>query len=266
MTGLGESWIKLDRANEHLASLQAEVTTSFAGELPGETVMLDTQFDAKMSQYVVRIERLPEAPFLRWGVVLGDFIHNVRSALDYLAWRLVEIGDQRASRLKRWRPENVYFPIYDSRERFRENCWRLPGLTLRQWAILEREQPYKRYFDTSLSPLSRLRDLSNKDKHQLVTPIKLASEDPSGLVFRANNDCRILGAMPILFVPFEVGAPVEVVSVEIVGPYPEVKVDGQMIFYIALEDGAHASLYLGNMIGATRRILEAFEPFFDSKS
>jgi hypothetical protein len=266
VTSLAESWIKLDRANEHLASLQAEVMTSFAALEPDETVVLGAHFDSKMSQYVVRIERLPEAPFLRWGVVLGDFLHNVRSALDYLAWRLIEIGDQTAPRHKAWRPESVYFPIYDSRKRFRENCWRLPGLTMRQWAMLEREQPYKRYNDISLSPLARLRNLSNKDKHQLIAPIKLACEDPTGLIFRANNHCRILGAMPVLFVPLEVGTPVEVVSVEIIGSYPEVKVDGRMTFYIAFEDGGHASVYLESMLGATSRILKAFEPFFDSKS
>ena len=46
---------------------------------------------------------------LRWGVIVGEIVHDLRSALDHLVWQLVEIGDGR--------PDHDHsFPLYNREE------------------------------------------------------------------------------------------------------------------------------------------------------
>lgn len=259
-------WAKLDRAKEHLESLELEVTTTFAEMPPEDAIRVRLDFEEEVGCYVVRVAELPKAPFLRWGVIIGDFLHSLRSVLDYLAYQLVATGDTPGV-LGDWKKaERVAFPISDGpRSKFLEGLGpKLPGVPYPLLAIVESEQPYATYHDLSLSPMRMLRDLSNKDKHVLVTPVHLASETPAGFRFHANEDVRITGAWPNLWFPYEVGTPIEVVTVEIVGPNPQVTVDGDMTFYVAIDKGGHASVFLGSMLGCVTRILERFEPFFDA--
>lgn len=62
----------------------------------------------------------------------------------------------------------------------------------------------------------------------------------------------------------EPGAVIAHCFIEATSSDPEVNVEGQLTTYVAFEDGARASVYFGAMFGAVKRILEAFQPLFDS--
>lgn len=65
-----------------------ELWASLNGSLEQGPYQSEGAFDANTSEWVVRFCVL-EAPPLKWGVLIGDVVHNLRSALDHLAWQLV---------------------------------------------------------------------------------------------------------------------------------------------------------------------------------
>lgn len=151
---LDSCWTKFDRAKEHLDTLEAEIIAHTSS--PSNVVAIRPHLNAERTRYDIIVEAVPEAPLLRWGVVVGDITHNLRSALDQLATQLVLVG----SNPEKADGTQVHFPIYDKRDDFRRECERrLPGVGLRQRGRIEMEQPYKRYHQVGLSPLRRLREL-----------------------------------------------------------------------------------------------------------
>jgi hypothetical protein len=196
--------------------------------------------------------------------MIGEIVHNLRSALDHLAYQLVLTGEcgQTLPR-QRWR--NIYFPICDKKSDFRgQLAEKLPGVGLRQLALIEREQPYKTYYVIDRSPLRRLRILSNTDKHRVVTPLLFAVREPLPHI-RVPDTHKLLRVVWFSH-PVEIGTVVAEVHVRPVLPEPKMDVDGKITTYAAFDDGAATGLYLDSMLGAVTRILESFEPFFDGLS
>lgn len=257
---LAGCWLKLDRAKEHLQSLDDEVIADFSGREPGNRISIVLDPHPEASEYRLRIERLPNAPTQRWGIVVGDIAHNLRSALDHLAWQLVATGDDRTPK----RPDWVTFPISSSRDFFRGalNKPVLPGVRWRQRALVYRFQPCKRYHRHQSSPLWWLRELSDLDKHRVIAPLGFALD--SLPLTPTLHDLEIVGIEPNFWVPFEPDAIIAVIHVRVTGTNPQMSVDGDLPFYVAFQQGERAGTSLGLMLGSVQRVLEAFQPFFDS--
>ena len=114
---------------------------------------------------IVRLDRAPEIPEERWGLMIGDCIHNLRSALDYIAWCLA--GSDRAE-------TNTQFPICTNRERWQDQVVRRLGrMTPAAIALIERTQPFHST-TPSHTPLNVIRVLSNTDKHKMITVVAAA--------------------------------------------------------------------------------------------
>lgn len=105
------------------------------------------------------------------GLIFGDYIQNVRAALDHLAWELVRGGTH-------WPPDNpraVQFPIYSTgrssvktKRTFANRVDKeVPGITDEQRALVDSYQPYHR----GNWHLAALANLSNQDKHRITTPV-----------------------------------------------------------------------------------------------
>lgn len=103
------------------------------------------------------------------GLVAGDFIHNVRSALDVLVSSLLRL---------RGRPDaSSNFPIVtvDNQETRKSVKKALQGLSLEQKAIIKGLQPHHGTYGSRF--LISLRDLSNDEKHRILHPAKLIVTD-----------------------------------------------------------------------------------------
>jgi hypothetical protein len=146
--------VKLDRAREHLATLSADVRA-----------YLDSR------PYVVEAKRAPDTRRLIYFVaglrptpsrvpaVLGDAIHNLRSALDHLAYQLVWVGSGKKP------SSHVYFPIGDDRVKYLEQRRRqVKGAAPAAIATLDNLMPYRGGNDA----LWRLHKLNNVDKHRVL--------------------------------------------------------------------------------------------------
>lgn len=176
---------RLRRAHEHLTFLDKE-TASWEKAID-RTVL--GYFDREASEYVFYIQSGPPPP--EWGILVSEFIHHTRAALEEMAWRLVEFrgGTPRAGGKE---DPGTGFPILD-----KEGMWKskktkakLRGLFAEDKAIIKAAQPY--HFGLDLLPpdmrvsdedllstqathvqfhaLNLLRRMNNSDKHSVLQP------------------------------------------------------------------------------------------------
>ncbi len=168
---LDPSLLKVKRAKEHRDALEKYERETFAVE--SNRPRLGIKLDPVTGDYVHFINYMPDLEgFLdRCSLILGDTLHNLRSALDRLAYQLALLKTGGNIR----NPKSIQFPICDSVEAFdkAKRKW-LREIARDHVVIMERFQGYHRVDggqDPYFHPLSKLRDLSIVDKHRL--PIDL---------------------------------------------------------------------------------------------
>ena len=115
---------------------------------------------------------LPIPPVL--GLIVGDFVHNARSALDQLAFALVGAAGGIPGR-------HTAFPIYSSQSDWRTNISArdskrrgkppTDGMSATAVDLLEKLQPYHSGDLAALTSLTRLQRLWNADKHRTINAV-----------------------------------------------------------------------------------------------
>jgi hypothetical protein len=168
---------KIKRAEEHREELESEV----AAWLEAHPIPFRAKYDPQTGSHIARITSVPQPiPTLRWGVIIGDVLHNLRSALDHLAWELAHWGGRTPPD-----PGGVKFPIADSLVTFGSGAATRATKQMDpvHVAKIESLQPYHpenvgpdRWTGAYIHPLAFVRDLSNADKHRLPTPILAVSK------------------------------------------------------------------------------------------
>lgn len=166
---------KRRRAAEHFEALDQAIY-EWLGE-PGVdkapwTMRGEFRPERREFAFVGRMLQEPDE-VLRWGAILGDAVHNIRSALDQLVWQLVLLNGNTPARANQ-------FPICDTevdylgdggkRRGKRHTC--LQGVLGDHKKLIDKHQPYcdrpPGTSATAIHPLSAVRDLSNTDKHQVI--------------------------------------------------------------------------------------------------
>ena len=150
---------KLARADEHLKVLH-DAIEGFRERNPYRPFP-DT--DPDTGDNLVRVQIVERPPILDWGVLIGEALYHLRSALDHLAYILT--GDPPPDET------GSEFPIFWSRSAFRERgIPKLEGACDHAKAIIEDVQPYHRGDEhrAKRHPLWFLHELNNADKHRLV--------------------------------------------------------------------------------------------------
>ncbi len=159
--------VKLRRAKDLVGELRSiieplalEATTSIVGA-PATT---------DPSTLIYRAMRVPAIDPIA-ATIAGDIVHNLRSALDHLAWQLVLLDNGRPT-------EDTSFPLHESATNSNGNPRVLtiaPGI--RDTAIMsavEAMQPYTEALyghDPRTDSLSIIRRLNNIDKHRLLLTV-----------------------------------------------------------------------------------------------
>jgi hypothetical protein len=177
---LEECWLKLHRGEEHLNFLNTEVQRFFAShpdmvareycreELKG---FVQAQFSGTCPLWATH-HPFQHSCYAHWALIIGDCVHNARSALDYLAWRLA--GSDMAD-------IHTQFPICNSIDKWLGFQWRYQRhpITLLAHAYIATLQPYTR-LDANYIALWLLQELDALDKHKLLAMTGLAH--PRGTV------------------------------------------------------------------------------------
>lgn len=161
---LDDIHVKLARAKEHLDTLNSEIDR-FATKKPYAFHVI-TEYGSNRSHDV---EWLREPP-LRWSAIVGDCVHNLRSALDHIVWALSG-GDGNA-------PSHAEFPIFIDEEKYLKRTkegepargsglWKIQAVSaFKGKAVFYRLQPFNGTDDPTRHPLWILHELDRVDKHR----------------------------------------------------------------------------------------------------
>lgn len=149
----------MNRAQFHLNTLKESIDAFFESK-PYEIVR-EVNPNTNELFGVLRVKR--ECP-PAWGILVGDFIHNLRSALDHLVWQLVihETGNPPTA-------FDTQFPIFQTEAGYntRGEPVRLKGVGAKAKVLIKTLQPFHTGEGTN-SPLWHLHELCNFDKHRRI--------------------------------------------------------------------------------------------------
>lgn len=252
--------LKIERAQSVIDELESAIV-AYLAEQPYEIVH---EFNPQTAEYVVRGRVTKSTAYL--SVIVGDAVHNLRSSLDHLAWRLALLTTDKPF-------DRTQFPIALSPGEFNSKTGQnmIRDLSPKHRAIVESLQPYNGP-DTpdSFAPLALadLRCLSNTDKHRLLnTAIAQRSRQlqPRGIGLRIVRDVeRIRDEKWSLGGPID-GAEIVRMVLEGVGPNPKVNVQGELPVGITFDDPALTEAQPGvvpmlrAILQGVREVISAFE-------
>jgi hypothetical protein len=244
---------KLDRADEHLDLFEREIDAFLEDE--SQSVALSIPYLDPESGYHIVYAVVESDPPLRLGVILGDVVHNVRSALDHLVWQLVLANGETPGR-------GNAFPIVDHPNDFAgKAAVALKGVTPGHRAVIESVQPYHGSDGPETTYLGLLRHLSNVDKHQVVHTTLAVLLDPgeriSARVVRGPGRVAVKQFMPLG--AFEHGAELLRFKVEPLTPDTEVDVDGDVPGGIAIGERRARLDHVKHLPQVARIFLRQFE-------
>ena len=167
--------LKLDRADEHVQALHV-AHQKFLATNPyvARRVIEGGPREGEGTDHIFVWERYVEPPPCL-GLIAGDAIHNARAALDHLAFALAQHGAAVGRQTMTEADETgIQFPITRSYGQFKYQLskGRLKYVAADARTLIEARQPYRLSpADPDLSPLMRIANLDNTDKHRIIVPI-----------------------------------------------------------------------------------------------
>ncbi len=225
---------RLDRALYHLQSFEAE-RDAWLEEQPHR---FWTELDSESGKKILHADVIKPPP-IQLGLIAGDCIHNLRAALDNLAYELAA-SEHGSSPLPYPFDKRSEFPIFGDREwTVRERRNKIGCINPRAQVIIKRLQPHNRGHKFRSDPLWQLHELSNVEKHRL--PHAATLNNLSTLTFFVPDG---IGAeeVQILFAFFDSRAPI--------AQYPafdstgaEVNMNFNTAFDVAFSKGAPERLW-----------------------
>lgn len=215
---------KVDRASEHLETLDAE-TVAFIERQPYRVVR---KYYAKTCHITWRFAEDEAPPLLRWGVLIGDVVHELSSALDHIAW-------QFALKTRPDPTRSTAFPVC-----LREGDWESKGtremlkhIGEDERAFIKDKQPYLARYGKTLQEhvFAMLRLLSRIDKHQVIPAAVVAPLD-TDINFINMRDISAMREFTLYDEPLKQGAKLARLFVEPSGPDPDVDMNLDLSLYI----------------------------------
>jgi hypothetical protein len=157
---------KVARAREHLDLLNTELTATLREKGAYSFRFSEVDPDSGWCSMFLSPSALPEP---RFGILLGDFIHNLRSALDYIVTELVQASNARLTM-------SHQFPIFVDEAGYiaaigtpqaPKASGPLGGVIYGR-ELIESLQPYKRRPEPRADQLWCVYRFSNTDKHRYI--------------------------------------------------------------------------------------------------
>jgi len=216
-----------------------------------------------------------EQPNLILSAVIGDFIHDLRSTLDHLAFELsfLDTGGVIPNR-------KIAFPCCDTRADWDSNLTnaKLKGINKKHRAMIYKAQPCYRRKDAPTNPrtiaqrrgraLADLEHFWNDDKHRTLQPVASALAHLHGEII-AIRDCVPRGSLHIdrqvFGRPLEQGAEPFWMPVRPTGPNPEVEMDLQIAVRVTFRNGLPALEILSRLGKWVAGLVEWFIPEFETR-
>jgi hypothetical protein len=157
---------KLGRAKDHIQAVKDEVMSWQDGS--PYSIAKESNADFTRWALVMKLMKPPDLlqrNLLRWTLIIGDAVNNLRSALDHLVYA---IAVHESSSNPPLNEKQLAFPICDTAEDFKGSARRIKTLTFDVRTAIESVQPYNRPHPVLPALLAILRDFNNTDKHKLL--------------------------------------------------------------------------------------------------
>lgn len=153
--------VKIERAKKNLSDMEAEIRAN--RDKHSQVVIRDDYTKvscgfSQMSSYppIRKVPRLPASAI----ATAGDVVHNLRSALDHLAYQLTMVGTPSVEPSRR-----IEFPIAKDATTYEsEKARKVQGMRPEAIEAIDRLQPYKGGCNGDI--LWRLHELDNINKHR----------------------------------------------------------------------------------------------------
>ncbi len=183
--------VKIERAKKHIRDLDDAIRDF----LDGHPYQVVANRDPETGDHVLRVRVARQVPN-DWGAIIGDAIHNLRSALDLLICRLVVANNGRVKR-------STGFPVGDNLKEFEAALSKkAEGISADAVKLVGSFHPYKGSdnFRGPHNALWQLHKLDVLDKHRLLIPVGAAHR---GTIVTATVESQEL-AEPVILDPFQV--------------------------------------------------------------
>lgn len=150
---------KMEWAKIHLDTLNRDLA-ELVGK-PENVYRITTEEDVGKGRLRIISEYVDPGGLLKIGFMAGDFVSNLRSSLDHIAWALAKIGERRPS-------SKTCFPVCErdsasARARIASATIGIPPLAISR---IKGFQPYNLGDDYKSHHLWKLNFLWNLDKHR----------------------------------------------------------------------------------------------------
>jgi hypothetical protein len=182
---MGQLLSKVERAEKHIRDVQAE-RDAFLAEDPYPFFHEDDLQSGERVYYLRSARDVPDS----LPLIVGDAVHNLRSALDHLAHHLVCVGNSSPGPFT-----HVYFPIAkDATEYITTRDRKIEGMGNNAIKAIDTIEPYG---GGSGEIFWHLHCLDIIDKHRLL--ITVGAQNPSHSMapsMRAEIGTRFLGLSP----------------------------------------------------------------------
>jgi hypothetical protein len=156
---LGGCRKKIERASQHLRELEEKVA-QWGDETP---YRIDREVDPETEERILRLSVVRPPEVEDWGAIIGDVVHNLRSALDHLVCALVRQANPSHQ------CGGTAFPVLLEEGGWEGALKKLPGLDA--WALrtIQGQQPFSPGKRSGRDhPLWILNRLDNIDKHRTL--------------------------------------------------------------------------------------------------
>jgi hypothetical protein len=203
--------LKIGRARLHGQTLR----DSIEEWLNKKPLTATSEFIEGRTGYRLVVDEFSSPPLLEhWALLVGDCVHNLRSALDNLVYGLARIKADPPRD-----PRSIQFPIFASREAFQKSGAAratLEQLPARAAELVTAWQPFHRDSAAHIAAdaLNLLHHLSNQDKHRLPQVVLLSvnqRDHEVQLKFDSDEDAQAFVSGPpkveLRTSPIEAGTP-----------------------------------------------------------
>jgi hypothetical protein len=238
---------KLDRAREHVDTFDNE-TMAFSREHPYSIFSKHYPKTQHMTFRYVGDGTRP--PITRWGVLIGDVLHEVSSALDHIAWQLALKTRPNPARTTAW-------PVC-----VRDGDWEGQGtkqmlrhIGADDRAFIKTKQPYPA--PQGMDPLTHwaamLRTLSRIDKHRVIHAAAVMPLDADINLDFVN--VTPLSDLVLYNEPVKQGAKFARLCIQPTGPNPDVKMEVNASTYIAFIGPDYGHMHHGHVFAVLRILI-----------
>jgi hypothetical protein len=263
--------LKISRAEHHLLDLCAAINAFHNPKEDTDFITVYPDFERKRFDFEMGEIRQPDPA---WCAVIGDIVHNLRSALDHLVCQLAVLNGNDIDCCKSSRTS---FPICLTPESFSNASRRIsPLINPDALALIEELQPYAAANKPTANPLQReprfsnlwiLSELDIIDKHRTLI-IAARYHGPMEFTYTIDNGAPVTIPINAKWRPLENGAQIANIDISALAldrqheMHVQMQAEMKILFY---DTGCCDGLQIEDALGACFRHVSAIIDEFDGR-